>query len=194
MHTPIIIEQENGREKFYDVFSRMLKDRIIFINGPLEEESGSIISSQLLFLDSTNHKDIFIYINSPGGITYEMFAIYDTMQYIKSDINTVVVGLAASAASLLSQAGTPGKRYVMNHARIMIHQPSGGMVGSVSDMQLAAKEAGAIKSQVINLYKKHNSTNKTYEEIEKAIDRDYYMSAQEAIDFGLCDKIVSKKK
>lgn len=194
MHTPIVIEQENGREKFYDIFSRMLKDRIIFINGPLDTGSGSIISSQLLFLDSNSHKDIFIYINSPGGITYEAFAIYDTMQYLKSEITTVVIGMAASAASLLAQAGASGKRYIMNHARMMIHQPWGGTEGTVTDMKLAVKEADIIKTHVIEIYKTHNSKNKNFEEIEKALDRDNYMSAREAIDFGLCDKIVNKKK
>jgi ATP-dependent Clp protease protease subunit len=193
MHTPIVIEQDNGREKFYDIFSRMLKDRIIFINGVMDEGSGAIISSQLLFLDSTSSDDIYIYINSPGGHVYEAMAIYDTMQYVKSEITTVVIGIGASAGSLLAQAGAKNKRYIMEHARMMIHQPWAGIQGQVSDLKLAVRENEILKAQLIDIYRIHNSKNKTAEEIEKAIDRDNYMSAQEAIDFGLCDKIVSKK-
>ena len=190
--TPIVIEQTSKGERSYDIFSRLLKDRIIFLEGPIQEHTASLLCSQLLFLESQDaKKDITVYINSPGGLVTAGMAIYDTMQYIQTDISTIVVGQACSMGSLLASAGTKGKRFMLPHARHMIHQPSGGARGMASDIEISYNEIMHYKKMLTELYVKHNTKGKTYEEFESAMDRDNFMTAQEALDFGLVDEIIS---
>ena len=192
--TPIVIEQTSKGERSYDIFSRLLKDRIIMLEGPIGEHTASILCAQLLFLESQDaSKDITLYINSPGGLVTAGMAIYDTMQYVRSDIQTIVVGQACSMGSLLASAGTKGKRFMLPHARHMIHQPLGGASGQASDIQIRANEIIRIKKELTEAYVKHNTKGKTYEEFESAMDRDNFMTAQEALDFGLVDEIISNR-
>ena len=191
---PIVIESEAKGERSYDIFSRMLKDRVIFLNGPIHTEMSNIIVAQLLHLESANPTaDISLFINSGGGEVTAGLAIYDTMQFIKPDVNTYVMGQACSMGSFLAQAGTPGKRFMLPNARHMIHQPSGGAKGMASDIEISYKEIMYIKKRLTELYVYHNSKGKTYEEFERDMDRDTFMSAEEALDYGLCDHIVSKR-
>ncbi len=191
---PIVIESEAKGERSYDIFSRMLKDRVIFLNGPIHTEMSHTIVAQLLHLESADPSaDISLFINSGGGEVTAGLAIYDTMQFIKPDVNTYVMGQACSMGSFLAQAGTSGKRFMLPNARHMIHQPSGGAKGMASDIEISYKEIMYIKKRLTELYVYHNSKGKTYEEFERDMDRDTFMSAEEALDYGLCDHIVSKR-
>jgi ATP-dependent Clp protease protease subunit len=189
---PIVIESSNRGERSFDIYSRLLRDRIVFVNGPVEDNMASLIVAQLLFLESENpKKDIYMYINSPGGVITSGMAIYDTMQYIRPDVATVCVGQAASMGSFLLAAGTPGKRVALKNARIMVHQPSGGAQGQATDIEIQAREILRIRSILNNLYVKH--TGKDIETIERAMERDKFMSAEEAMEFGLVDAVMEKR-
>lgn len=189
---PVVIEQTAKGERSYDIFSRLLKERIIFLTGAIDERVASIVSAQLLFLESqAPDKDIMIYINSPGGLVTAGLAMYDTMQFVKCDIATLVIGQACSAGSLLAMAGTKGKRYALRNSRIMIHQPSGGYSGQATDILIHAEEITKIKARLNEMYAEH--TGKPIEEINDAMERDKFMSPQEALDFGLVDKIITHR-
>ena len=189
---PVVIEQTAKGERSYDIFSRLLKERIIFLTGPITEPVSAIVSAQLLFLESqAPDKDIMIYINSPGGLVTAGLAMYDTMQFVKCDIATLVIGQACSAGSLLAMAGTKGKRYALRNSRIMIHQPSGGYSGQATDILIHAEEITKIKARLNEMYAEH--TGKPIEEINDAMERDKFMSPQEALDFGLLDKIITHR-
>jgi len=191
---PMVVEQEARGERSYDIYSRLLKDRIIMLNGPVEDLMSNLIVAQMLFLESENpDKDINLYINSPGGVITAGMAIYDTMQYIKSDVRTIVIGQACSMGSFLAQAGAAGKRVVLPYSRTMIHQPSGGAGGKQSDIEIQYKEITKMKTMLTDLYVKHNTAGKTYAELETDMDRDTFMSAQEAVDYGLADKVVESR-
>ena len=191
---PMVIEQTSKGERSFDIFSRMLKDRVIFINGAISTEMSHVIVAQLLFLESENpDKDISLYINSPGGEVTAGMAIYDTMQFIKCDVQTIVMGQACSMGSLLSTAGAAGKRMILPNARHMIHQPSGGARGQATDIQIQAREIQKMKEYLTTIYVKHNSQGKTYDEFARDMERDFFMSAQEAVDYGLVDKILDKR-
>ena len=191
---PMVIEQTSRGERSYDIYSRLLKERIIFLLGEVEDHMANLVVAQLLFLESENpEKDIFIYINSPGGVVTAGLAIYDTMQFIKPDVHTIVMGQACSMGSFLAQAGAPGKRFMLPSARHMIHQPSGGARGMQSDIEIQYKEITKMKHILTELYVKHNTAGKTYQDFERDMDRDTFMSAQEALAYGLCDKIVEKR-
>ena len=189
---PVVIEQTSKGERSYDIFSRLLKERIIFLTGGINEQVSSIVSAQLLFLESqAPDKDIFMYINSPGGLVTAGLAMYDTMQFIKCDIATLVIGQACSAGSLLAMAGTKGKRYALKNSRIMIHQPSGGASGQATDIQIQAEEIVKIKKKLNQMYADH--TGQDIEVINQAMERDKFMSPEEALDFGLIDKIITHR-
>ncbi len=189
---PVVIEQTSKGERSYDIFSRLLKERIIFLTGGINEQVSSIVSAQLLFLESqAPDKDIFMYINSPGGLVTAGLAMYDTMQFIKCDISTLVIGQACSAGSLLSMAGTKGKRYALKNSRIMIHQPSGGASGQATDILIHAEEITKIKKKLNQMYADH--TGQPIEKINDAMERDKFMSPEEALEFGLIDKIISTR-
>ncbi|WP_310474776.1 ATP-dependent Clp endopeptidase proteolytic subunit ClpP [Sandarakinorhabdus sp.] len=189
---PIVIESSNRGERSFDIFSRLLRDRIVFVNGQVEDTMASLIVAQLLFLESENpKKDIYMYINSPGGVVTSGMAIYDTMQYIRPDVATVCVGQAASMGSFLLSAGAPGKRIALKNARIMIHQPSGGAQGMASDIEIQAREILRMRASLNELYAKH--TGKDIGFIEAAMDRDKFMSPEEAQEFGLIDAVMEKR-
>ena len=191
---PVIIEKESRGERSYDIYSRLLKDRIIMLDTDVNSMSASLIVAQMLFLESTSPgKPINFYINSPGGVVTSGMAMYDTMQYIKPDESTIVMGQAASMGSFLANSGAPGKRFMLPGARHMIHQPLGGAQGQASDIEIRAKEIVRIKRELTEAYVKHNTKGKTYEEFEAAMDRDNFMNAQEALDFGLVDEIIDKR-
>lgn len=186
---PTVIEQTNRGERAFDIFSRLLKERIIFLTGEVNDYVSSLICAQLLFLESENPtKDISFYINSPGGVVTSGMAMYDTMQYIKPNVSTVCIGQAASMGSLLLTAGAEGKRFALPHARIMIHQPLGGAQGQASDIEIQAREILRMKAMLNDIYVRH--TGKKLADIEKSMDRDNFMSAEEAQKFGLIDKVV----
>ena len=189
---PVVIEQTSKGERSYDIFSRLLKERIIFLTGPINEQVSSIVSAQLLFLESqAPDNDIFMYVNSPGGLVTAGLAMYDTMQFIKCDISTLVIGQACSAGSLLAMAGTKGKRYALKNSRIMIHQPSGGYSGQATDILIHAEEITKIKKRLNQMYADH--TGQPIERINDAMERDKFMSPEEALEFGLIDKIISTR-
>jgi len=193
-YVPYVIEQTSNGERSYDIYSRMLKERIIFLNGEVNDPVSNSICAQMLFLEAEDpDSDISFYINSPGGLVSAGMAMYDTMQYIKPDVCTIVMGQACSMGSFLAQAGTPGKRKMLPYARHMIHQPSGGAQGKASDIEISYKEIMNIKKTMTKLYVKHNSAGKTYEEFEAALDRDTFMTAKESLDFGLIDEIVKSR-
>lgn len=188
---PIVVEQTARGERAYDIYSRLLKDRIIFIGDAIDDHVASLVIAQLLFLEAEDpDKDIYVYINSPGGIVTSGLAIYDTMQYVKPDVATICLGQAASMASLLLAAGAWGKRSALPNSRIMIHQPMGGFQGQASDIAIHAKEILKIKSKLNEIYAIH--TKQPLEKIEKDVDRDYFMDAQEAVEYGLIDKVIQK--
>jgi len=194
MLIPTVIEQSGRGERAYDIYSRLLKDRIIMLNGPVEDHSANLIVSQMLFLESEDSTaDIHLYINSPGGVITAGMSIYDTMQFINPDVSTIVIGQACSMGSFLAQAGAPNKRFVLPHSRTMIHQPSGGARGQQSDIEIQYKEITYMKKMLTELYVKHNTARKTYEDFERDMDRDNFMTAQQAIDYGLADKIAEKR-
>lgn len=189
---PMVVEQTSRGERAFDIYSRLLKERIIFITGPIEDHMASLIVAQLLFLESEHpKKEISIYINSPGGVVSAGLAIYDTMQYIRSPVSTMCMGMAASMGSLLLTAGHPEMRYATPNARIMVHQPSGGFRGQASDIERHAADIQKIKRRLNEIYVKH--TGRTYEEIEQALDRDNFMSADEGKEFGLVDHVYAKR-
>jgi ATP-dependent Clp protease protease subunit len=190
---PMVIEQEARGERSYDIYSRLLKDRIVMLDTDVNEHSASLLVAQLLFLESQGNEDITFFINSPGGVVTAGMAIYDTMQFIKPDVATVVMGQACSMGSLLATAGAPGKRKMLPNARHMIHQPSGGAGGQATDMEIQVKEILKMKQNLTQLYVSHNSKGKTFDEFYAAMERDNFMSAQEALDFGLIDEIVTKR-
>lgn len=189
---PVVIEQSNRGERSFDIFSRLLRERIVFITGQVEDGMASIITAQLLFLESENpKKDIYLYINSPGGVVTAGMAIHDTMQYIRPRVGTVCVGQAASMGSFLLAAGEPGMRMATTNARVMLHQPSGGAQGMASDIEIQAKEILRIRASMNELYAKY--TGKSVEEIEKAMDRDTFLEADEAKAFGIVDEVYNKR-
>jgi ATP-dependent Clp protease protease subunit len=189
---PMVVEQTNRGERAYDIFSRLLKERIIFLNGPIDDGVASLVCSQLLFLESENPtKDISMYINSPGGIVTSGLAIYDTMEYIRPDVSTVCMGQAASMGSLLLMAGAAGKRYALPNARIMTHQPSGGFQGQASDIEIHAREILDLRRRLNGIYEQH--TGKSLKQVEKIMERDTFMTAQDAQAFGLIDEVVVKR-
>ncbi len=189
---PMVVEQTARGERSYDIFSRLLKERIIFLTGPVYDGVSALISAQLLFLESENpNKDISFYINSPGGVVSAGLAIYDTMQYIRSPVSTVCIGQAASMGSLLLAAGQKGKRYCLPNARVMVHQPSGGAQGQASDIEIQAKEILHLRQQLNEIYERH--TGQSLEAIEAKLERDSYMSAHEALEFGLIDEVVENR-
>ena len=189
---PIVIEQTSKGERSYDIFSRLLKERIIFLTGPINDTVASLVSAQLLFLESDNPgKDINFYINSPGGYVTSGLAMYDTMQFVKCDVSTIVIGQACSAGSLLSQAGTKGKRFALPHAKIMIHQPSGGYSGQATDIEIHAQEILKTKQRLNEIYVQH--TGQDLETIQKNMERDKFFTSEEALEFGLIDKIIDKR-
>jgi len=186
---PIVVEQTSRGERSYDIFSRLLKDRIIFLGGPIDDNVANLIIAQLLFLESEDpEKDIHLYINSPGGVVTAALAIYDTMQYIKPDVSTICMGSAASAAAFLLSAGAKGKRYTLPFARIMIHQPLGGTQGQSTDIQIHAKEILRLRELLNGILASH--TGQTQEKIERDTERDFFMSAEEAKEYGLIDSVV----
>ncbi len=189
---PTVIEQTNRGERAFDIYSRLLKERIIFLTGGVEDGVSAVICAQLLFLESENPtKDISFYINSPGGVVTSGMAMYDTMQYIKPAVSTVCIGQAASMGSLLLTAGAAGKRYALPNARIMIHQPSGGAQGQATDIEIQAREILRLRANLNNIYVKH--TGRKLADIEKAMERDNFMSAEEAKKFGLIDEVVNER-
>ncbi len=189
MYNPIVIENDGRGERSYDIYSRLLKDRIIFVGGEIEDNMSNSIVAQLLFLDAQdNEKDIIMYINSPGGVITSGLAIYDTMKYIKSDVSTICIGQAASMGALLLSAGTKGKRYSLPNSRIMIHQPLGGAQGQATDIQIQAKEIDRMKQIVSEILS--NATDKSLEEIYVDTERDNFMSALQAVEYGIIDKII----
>ena len=191
---PMVVETTSKGERAYDIYSRLLKDRIVMLNGQVEDYSANLIVAQMLFLESEDpDKDILFYINSPGGVVTAGMSLYDTMQFIKPDVTTVVMGQACSMGSFLANAGAPGKRLMLPNARHMIHQPSGGASGQASDIEIRYKEIQNIKETLTKLYVKHNTKGKTYEDFDRDMDRDKFMSAEQALDYGLVDKIVEKR-
>ncbi len=189
---PMVVEQTNRGERSYDIYSRLLKERIIFLTAEVYDQVAALICAQLLFLESENPtKDIAFYINSPGGVVTSGLAIYDTMQYIRPAVSTVCIGQAASMGSLLLTAGQKGKRFALPNARIMVHQPSGGAQGQATDIEIQAREILALRARLNNMYVEH--TGQTLEVIERAMERDKYMTAQEAQEFGLIDEVVNKR-
>jgi len=186
---PMVVEQTSRGERSYDIFSRLLKERIIFLTGPVDDHVSTLVCAQLLHLEAENpKKDISFYINSPGGVVTSGLAMYDTMQYIKADVSTVCIGQACSMGSLLLAAGAPGKRYCLPHSRVMVHQPSGGAQGQATDIEIQAQEILTLRKRLNQIYVKH--TEKKLKEIEDALERDNFMSAEEAKKFGIVDKIV----
>ena len=189
---PMVVEQSNRGERAYDIYSRLLKERIVFLVGPVNDSVASLITAQLLFLESENpKKEIYLYINSPGGLVTSGLGIYDTMQYIKSEVSTLCIGQAASMASFLLAAGEKGKRFSLPNSRVMVHQPSAGFTGQATDIEIHAKEVLSLKKRLNEIYSKH--TGKSVEEIKAALERDNFMTAENAKSFGLIDKVVDKR-
>jgi len=191
---PIVLEKTANGERSYDIYSRLLKDRIVMLDTEVNEHTSSLLVAQLLFLESENpDADILFYINSPGGSVTAGMAIYDTLQFIKPDVSTIVMGQACSMGSLLSTAGAAGKRFILPHARHMIHQPSGGARGQATDIQIQAQEILKMKHYLTEIYVKHNSAGKTYDEFAADMERDFFMNAEEAVAYGLVDRIITKR-
>ena len=190
---PIVVEQTSRGERSYDIYSRLLKERIIFLTGQIYDEMAALICAQLLFLESEDSKkDISMYINSPGGVVTSALSILDTMRYIKCDVSTLCIGQACSAGSLLLSSGTKGKRYVLPNARVMIHQPSGGAQGQATDIEIHAREILNLRERLNKIYA--DNTGQDIETINKAMERDRFMSAEDALDFGLVDKIIESRE
>ena len=189
---PMVVEQSNKGERAYDIYSRLLKERIIFLTGQINDNVASLITAQLLFLEAEDpKKEIYIYINSPGGLVTAGLGIYDTIQYVKPDISTLCIGQAASMGSFLLAAGTKGKRFSLPNSRIMVHQPSAGFQGQATDIEIHAKEVLSLKERLNEIYSKH--TGKTVEEVKSALERDNFMTADAAKAFGLIDEVVEKR-
>ena len=190
---PMVVEQSSRGERAYDIFSRLLKERIVFVVGPINDSVASLVTAQMLFLESENpKKDIFMYINSPGGLVTAGLGIYDTMQYIKPEISTLCIGQAASMGSFLLAAGTKGKRFSLPNSRIMVHQPSAGFQGQATDIEIHANEVLSLKKRLNEIYSKH--TGKSVEDNKSALERDNFMTPDAAKDFGLIDKVVDKRE
>jgi ATP-dependent Clp protease protease subunit len=190
----MVVESTSKGERAYDIFSRLLKERIIMLNGPVEDHMANLVVAQLLFLESENpDKEISMFINSPGGVITAGMSIYDTMQFIRCPVATYVMGQACSMGSFLAQAGAKGKRHILPYARHMIHQPSGGARGMQSDIEIQYKEITKMKDILTKLYVKHNTAGKTYAQLEHDMDRDTFMSAEEALAYGLVDKIIERR-
>ena len=190
---PMVVEQSNRGERAYDIYSRLLKERIVFVTGPIEDYMASVITAQLLYLEAENpKKEISMYINSPGGVVSSGLAIYDTMQYIKPEVSTLCIGQAASMGSLLLAAGAKNKRFALPNSRIMVHQPSGGFQGQASDIERHAKEIISLRGRLNEIYVSH--TGKDLKTIESALDRDTFMTSEDAKKFGLIDKVVEKRE
>ena len=188
---PMVVEQSGVGERSYDIFSRLLKDRIIFLDGEISDATADLVVAQLLFLESEDvKKDISLYINSPGGSVTAGLAIYDTMQYLNSDVQTICMGQAASMAALLLASGAQGKRYILPSARVMIHQPWGGVQGQSTDISIQAKEIGRLKKLTIDIFVEH--THKSLEQISKDVERDFFLSADDAVSYGLVDKVMRR--
>ncbi len=191
-YVPIVVEQSNRGERSYDIYSRLLKDRIVFVTGEIDDTMANLVIAQLLFLESEEpDKDIHLYINSPGGSVSAGLAIYDTMQYIKPDVSTICMGMAASMASVLLAAGAPGKRFALPYSRVMIHQPLGGVQGQASEIEITAREILRLRDEMNGILASH--TGQTKEKIAQDTDRDNYMSSQQAKEYGLIDEVVSRK-
>ncbi len=191
---PMVVESTSKGERAFDIYSRLLKERIIMLNGPVEDYMANLIVAQMLFLESENpDKDISLFINSPGGVVTAGMSIYDVMQFIKCDVATYVMGQACSMGSLLATSGAAGKRFMLPNARHMIHQPSGGARGQATDMAIQVEEILKMKKSLTEIYVKHNSKGKSYEQFAADMERDKFMSAQEALDYGLIDKIIEKR-
>jgi ATP-dependent Clp protease protease subunit len=191
---PMVLERTSQGERSYDLYSRLLKDRIVILDTDVNEHSASLVVAQLLFLESEDAtKDILFYINSPGGVVTAGMAIYDTMQFIKPHVSTIVMGQACSMGSLLATAGAKDKRMILPNARHMIHQPSGGAGGQATDMEIQVNEILKMKRNLTQIYVDHNSQGKTFEELSKDMERDNFMSAQEAVEYGLADEIITKR-
>ncbi len=189
---PMVVEQSSRGERAFDIFSRLLRERVIFLNGPVEDGMSAVICAQLLFLEAENpKKQIDMYINSPGGVVTSGLAIYDTMQYIRSPVSTICMGMAASMGSFLLMAGEPGLRVALPNARIMVHQPSGGFQGKASDIERHAEDIIKTKRRLNELYAKH--CGRTYDEVERTLDRDHFMTAEEAKDWGIVDNIFENR-
>ncbi|HNP37658.1 MAG TPA: ATP-dependent Clp endopeptidase proteolytic subunit ClpP [Woeseiaceae bacterium] len=189
---PMVVEQTARGERAYDIYSRLLKERVVFIVGPVEDYMANLIVAQLLFLESENaDKDIHLYINSPGGAVTAGLSIYDTMQFIKCDISTICVGQAASMGALLLTGGTKGKRFALPHSRVMVHQPSGGYTGQATDIGIHAKEVLDIKARLNRIMSKH--TGQSVEQIERDLERDRFMSAEESVEYGMIDSVLSER-
>lgn len=191
-YVPIVVEQSNRGERSYDIYSRLLRDRIVFVTGEIDDTMANLVIAQLLFLESEDpDKDIHLYINSPGGSVSAGLAIYDTMQYIKPDVSTICMGMAASMASVLLAAGAPGKRFALPYSRVMIHQPLGGVQGQASEIEITAREILRLRDEMNGILASH--TGQTKEKIAQDTDRDNYMSSQQAKEYGLIDEVVSRK-
>ena len=189
---PMVVEQSNNGERAYDIYSRLLKERIIFLTGQINDNVASLVTAQLLFLEAEDpKKEIYLYINSPGGLVTAGLGIYDTMQYVKPDISTLCIGQAASMGSFLLAAGTKGKRFSLPNSRVMVHQPSAGFQGQVTDIEIHANEVSSLKKRLNEIYSKH--TGKTVEEVKLALERDNFMTADVAKEFGLIDEVVEKR-
>jgi ATP-dependent Clp protease protease subunit len=191
---PIVLEQTSRGERSYDIYSRLLRDRVILLEGEVHDQMANLIAAQLLYLESEDsEKDISLYINSPGGSVTAGMAIYDTMQFIRPDVQTIVMGQACSMGSLLAQAGAPGKRMILPNARHMIHQPSGGARGQATDMLIQVNEIIEMKKNLTQIYVKHNSAGKTFDQLAADMERDFFMSASDAVSYGLADKLLDKR-
>lgn len=191
---PMVLERTSAGERSYDLYSRLLKDRIVMLDTDVNEHSASLVVAQLLYLESEDpDADILFYINSPGGVVTAGMSIYDTMQFIKPDVSTIVMGQACSMGSLLAQAGAAGKRLILPNARHMIHQPSGGAGGQATDMEIQVREILKMKSNLTQIYVNHNSREKTFTEIAADMERDFFMSAHEAVVYGLADRVIEKR-
>ena len=188
MFIPTILEKKNNSERCYDLYSRLLEDRIVFITGEIDDNNANIIVSELLYLDSISHEDIYIYINSPGGSITSGMAIYDTMNYIKSNIITICIGMAASMASILLSSGTKGKRYILPNSEVMIHQPLGGTSGQATEIKIHAERILKLKDKINKILAKNTNTN--IKKIEQDTERDYFMDSKEALEYGIIDKIL----
>jgi ATP-dependent Clp protease protease subunit len=190
----MVLEQTSKGERSYDIYSRLLRERIILLEGEVHDQMANLIVAQLLYLESEDPaKDISLFINSPGGVVTAGMAMYDTMQFIKCDVSTIVMGQACSMGSLLAQAGAPGKRFMLPNARHMIHQPSGGARGQATDMEIQVREILEMKKNLTNIYVRHNSVGKTYEDLSRDMERDFFMSAQQALEYGLVDRVITKR-
>ena len=191
---PMVVEQTSKGERSYDIYSRLLRDRIVMLDTDVNENSASLVVAQMLFLEAEDpERDILFYINSPGGVVTAGMAIYDTMQFIKSDVSTIVMGQACSMGSLLAQAGAAGKRLILPYARHMIHQPSGGARGQATDIQIQAQEILKMKKYLTEIYVKHNTAGQTFEQLTADMERDNFMSAEEAVAYGLADRIITSR-